>query len=135
MATEQKRRGRGRAGNGEGSIRLRADGRYEARISMPDGSRRSIFGRSHKDVVGKKVAALNDVRVGLPLPDKRQTLGAFLDNWLEDSVRPKVAASTLKSYSYLVRVHLAPALGRVTLEKLTPQRIQTFLNVRHSIGL
>src|SRR5262249_32588970 len=132
--TTQKRR-RGRAGNGEGSIRHRADGRYEARISLPDGSRRSIFGKTHKEVVEKKIAALNDVRSGLPLPDKRQTLGGFLDRWLDDSVRPKVAPRTYTSYCYLVRVHLAPELGRVPLEKLTPQRIQTFLNEKHASGL
>src|SRR5262249_33547093 len=89
----------------------------------------------HKETVEKKIAALNDVRRGLPLPDKRQTLGAFLERWLQDSVKPKVAPRTYTSYRALVRVHLAPELGRVPLEKLTPQRIQTFLNDRHAGGL
>ena len=39
-----------RRGNSEGSIRLRTDGRWEARYSLPDGSRRSIMGKTRAEV-------------------------------------------------------------------------------------
>jgi hypothetical protein len=36
----------GRRGNHEGSIRVRDDGRFEARYTLPDGTRKSIQGKS-----------------------------------------------------------------------------------------
>lgn len=69
------------------------------------------------------------------MPVGRQTFGQFLTRWLEDSVKPKVRAKTYHSYAQLVRVHIAPALGKLPLDQVSPQRIQAFLNEKHAAGL
>ena len=42
----------GKRGNGEGTISRRADGRYMARVSLPDGTRKTLYGGSREDVAG-----------------------------------------------------------------------------------
>lgn len=51
--TERKRRGR--RGNGEGGIDLkpRSDGLWRARITLEDGSRKDLYGRTYADVEEK----------------------------------------------------------------------------------
>jgi hypothetical protein len=55
-------------GHREGSIRLRSDGRWEARISLPDGKRKSLMGRSRAEVVAKLRATQNDLEKGFCRP-------------------------------------------------------------------
>ncbi|HEV8280690.1 MAG TPA: tyrosine-type recombinase/integrase [Candidatus Limnocylindrales bacterium] len=128
-----------RRGANEGTIRERRDGRWEARVlvTRPDGrrTRRSLLGRSRADVRDKLQAALRAESSGLPATGERLTVGAFLDLWLRDAVRPKVRPKTCTSYASIVRVHLTPGLGRLSLPRLTPQQVQAFLNAKASTGL
>ena len=36
-------------GNSEGSITKRPDGRYEARVTLPDGKRESFYGKTRQE--------------------------------------------------------------------------------------
>jgi integrase len=54
---------------------------------------------------------------------------------MTDCVTPSVRPSTLVSYDYQIRLHIAPQLGRIELTKLSPQQIQTYLNGRLKTGL
>jgi integrase len=86
------RKGKGR-GNGEGSIYQRSDGKWCAAVSIDGGKRRVLYGRTRKDVGDKLAVALREVQQGLPIPGRRLSTGAFLTNWLEQTVagsrRPK----------------------------------------------
>jgi integrase len=72
---------------------------------------------------------------GQVIPTRTQTLGQFLHWWLEDDKRRSVRSSTFDSYERKIRIHINPELGRVRLEKLTTQRIQSFLNMKLQSGL
>lgn len=126
MATASKEKTGRKRGNNEGSIKLRSDGRYEARVTLADGRRKSYYGATRKQVQEKLTGALGDVQKGLPIPIGRQTVGQFLTRWLEDSAKPTVAPATYDSYRRMTERHVMPALGKVALSKLTPQRIQQF---------
>ena len=63
------------------------------------------------------------------------TLGAFLDQWLTDAVLLTVRPRTFASYRYVVRTHLAPALGDIPLALLSPAQVQAFLNAKSASGL
>jgi integrase len=123
-----------RRGPGEGTIRERKDGRWEARVLLtsPDGrrTRRSLLGHTRSDVRNRLQLALRAEAAGLPQPSERVTVGAFLDQWLNNSARPKVRPRTYSSYAGIVRVHLQPGLGRHTLARLNPQQVQAFLNAK-----
>ena len=118
-------------GQGEGTIRKRADGRWEALLTaaQPDGTskRVSFYGKTQKEVREKLTAARRLLDQGEALLTDRQTVGQFLDRWLADVIKPHKEPKTYKTYEGVVRLHLAPALGRLPLAKLTPQHVQALL--------
>lgn len=63
------------------------------------------------------------------------TVGELLDRWLDEAVPLTVRPRTLASYTYIVRVHLRPALGDVPLASLTAQHVQGLLNAKAASGL
>jgi len=115
-----------RRGKGEGSIRLRADGRWEARIDLGwvNGKRRSksIFGRTRKDVTTKLPKALAQAQRHQPFADERETVERFLTRWLTHQ-KTRVRARTWDGYEGIVRLHLFPTLGKLSLARLTPQHV------------
>lgn len=122
-------------GNNEGSISKRDDGRWMARISLPGGKRKYYYGDTRAEVAKKLTEATRDRDKGLPVVGERLTVGQHLDTWLESSVKPSVRPRTYAGYEAHVRLHLKPALGKVSLSKLTPQQVQSFLNQTIEGGL
>lgn len=113
-----------RRGHGEGSIKQRADGLWEARISQPGGKRKSFYGKTRREAQDKLRAALRDVDAGVDLAAGRQTVAQFLDRWLAASVAPSVKARTHEGYASIVKVRVAPWIGRVALAKLSALDLQ-----------
>jgi len=117
----------GRARRGTGNLYQRRDGRWEGRLWVrgPGGSwtRRSYVGADKEDVARRLRAALVQRDGGsLPAATGRTTLRDFIDSWLpgiESTVRPR----TFVSYTQLLRDHIVPELGTVSLKKLGPQHV------------
>ncbi|HEX9412408.1 MAG TPA: hypothetical protein VF916_02805, partial [Ktedonobacterales bacterium] len=99
-------------GNGEGTIRQRLDGNWEARVSLSDGQRKSLYGKTRAEVAQKLTAMLRDRDQGPPLVADKQTVAQYLASWLED-IRPNLKPQTWTRYAGEVRNHLAPAVGSV----------------------
>lgn len=121
--------------HGEGLIRKRPDGRWEARLRVPGQEPKSIYGKTQKEVREKLQALREDVRKGVPVASEKPTLGQFLDGWLEDTVKKQNRPRTHESYQSLVRLHIKPALGKRPLAKLSPQEVQAFMNDKQDAGL
>jgi integrase len=100
-----------RRGHNEGSIRQRADGTWEARLSLPNGKRRSLYAKTRKETQDKLRAAQRDLDAGLDLAAERQTMGQYLARWLSASVRPSVNPKTYEGYESIVRVQVVPRPG------------------------
>ena len=85
MARKTKR------GNAEGSIGLRPDGRWVARVTTGyvagKPQRKAFYGKTRQEVATKLAAAIRTRDQGLTLHDEKQTLGAFLAQWLADGER------------------------------------------------
>jgi integrase len=123
-----------RRGQNEGSIRLRPDGRWEARI-MLGYKRFSFYGRTREEVQDKLTSARYEYQRGLPVAVERQTVAHFLTNWLEESVQQSRRPSTIRSYRQIVTGHLIPEIGRYQLSKLSAQHIQKYMNAKLADGL
>lgn len=121
-----------RRGAGEGLIRHRKDGRWEARLTLGweggQRKRKSYFGASQEEVNQKLLDARYDHSRGLLISSKSQTLGAFLDDWLVRSLKPRAKARAFESFSTIVELHIKPTMGAVALQKLNPQHVQRLLN-------
>jgi integrase len=123
----------GKRGNGEGNIRQRANGTWEARTLL-GGESRSVYGKTRQEVARKLAALIRDHDKGLPIVPERQTVGAFLAGWIEDA-RPQLRPSSYRRYGDHVRVHLIPGLGKLTLSKLSAQHVQAFYTRKLAEGL
>ena len=119
-----------RRGRGEGSITKRNDGRWmaQADLGWQDGKRRrkTLYGRTKREVQEKLRDALHRKEHGLPPVPEQETVAAFLRRWL-DVRRSHVRRRTHERYAHVVRAHLLPGLGRFRLTKLTPQDVAACL--------
>src|SRR2546421_11169052 len=115
-------------GYGEGTIRQRADGRWEARLRDQGAGQRSFYGSTRREVQLKLLEGRRDRDRGKAHTTSRLTVERFLRQWLEDVARQRVRPQTFKRYRELVTAHLIPALGRIALDKLGPADVQAMLN-------
>jgi hypothetical protein len=77
-------RGKRSRGNGEGSIyRRKSDGTWCASLTLENGKRKVLYGRTRQEVVAKLRKAQNDREQGLPIGSDRLTLGA---SWIAGCV-------------------------------------------------
>src|SRR5215204_4939230 len=102
---------RHKRGNHEGNIRQRPDGTWEARVSLPGGKRKSLYGKTRREVQDKLRVAHRELDAGLDLTAGRQTVGQYLTQWLSAAVRPSVKTKTYEGYESIVRVRLMPRVG------------------------
>ena len=54
------------------------------------------------------------------------TLDQWLAYWMDEVVKPNRAETTVYGYNKIIDNHISPALGDITLQKLTPQDIQKY---------
>jgi len=54
------------------------------------------------------------------------TVGLFLEQWLNDYASTNTAPRTFERYLEIVRSHLIPSLGRITLVHLKPEHLQAY---------
>lgn len=109
--------------NGEGNIYKRADGRWEAKVTLLDGTRKSYYGKTRAEASAALTKALHDLAQGLPVVAEIQTVGEYLASWLESAAHG-LAPRTRTRYRNHITLSLAPALGRFRLARLSPQPIQ-----------
>jgi integrase len=135
-STKKRPRGRGRARNGQGTIRYQAArNRYEARLII-DGRPRSVYAKSEAEAIKK----LNELRMrqahGLDTSAtaSRWTVGSWLDHWFENVVAPEAAQTTLDGYAISLNKHIKPFLGRLPLQKLTTERVELWQRELESVG-
>jgi integrase len=120
----------GRRGNGEGGItRHKKSGLYMSRytVETPTGKKRkTVYGKTREEAHEKLVEALSNRNKGLVFEGENQTLSAYLDWWLNGSVKGSVKPSTYESYERMIRNHIKPALGHRKLKALAPDHVQYF---------
>ena len=122
---------RTRRGRGEGSIYYRPDrgGTWEAQVSLGYDQkgqriRKTIFGRSKKQVQDKLAALQNDATTG-HVTSTQMKMEQYLKHWLE--TRSSQLRQTTKSrYEEIMRLHINPFIGSNKLAKITPSQIQLF---------
>jgi integrase len=126
----------GKRGNGEGSIYFRkSDEKWVGSITLENRKRRVFYGKTRKEVQEKLKVALREQQQGTFVTAPRQTLAQFLTDWLENSQKQSVRPRTYERYEELVRLHIAPALGRYELQKLSAQHLQAFYAKKAEEGL
>jgi hypothetical protein len=118
--------------DGDGTVRKRADGRWEGRIVIghkEDGAPifKSVFAASQKELMPKLHAAIDAYR-GAEITGPGMTLSDWMDIWFEEYAVPRLRPSTLSGYTNSINNHIRPALGGKKLGSLTRSDVQKFYN-------
>ena len=123
-----------RAASGAGTIRQRPDGRWEARVTVGinpgtgKAIRRSIYGDTQAAVRKEMTAILREIDRGTYLTPQKITVGQWLDEWLDTYAVTKVKPLTYQSYAAVIKNHLKPAFGAVSLQSLRGSHVQKLYN-------
>ena len=107
--------------NNEGSLKLRKDGLWVARVSH-EGKRIAAYGHTKEEARQKLRSLQRKQDQGLPLVTSQMSLREYLKQWL-DSITHLVRRKTLVDYEVAVRLHIVPSLGHIRLDKLTPEHV------------
>ena len=118
---------------GDGTIRKRADGRWEGRIIIGhknDGTPmyKSVFGKTQKATL-KQLHKLIDLYRDVDLTEEcRMTLGEWLDKWLDEYMIFTVKESTLDGYRSSIENQIKRFIGDKKIAYLTTADVQKFYN-------
>jgi integrase len=121
--------------DGEGSLRKRKDGRWEARYTDPretDPKKRSksISNKSQKVVIARLKAALAEIDCGVPLlANDNPTVAEWLSIWMKEYAVNYLRDSTYESYEMNIKDHISPLTGQINLKDLTGTHIQAMYNI------
>ena len=118
---------------GDGTIRKRSDGRWEARIIIGhknDGSPmyKSAFAKTQKSAL-KQLHQLLDLYRDIDLTEEcRMTLGEWMDKWMDEYMIFTIKENTIKGYRSQIDHQIKPFIGHKQLASLTTADIQKFYN-------
>jgi len=124
---------------GEGSIFQRKDGRWCGSLNVgSEGGRRRrrhFYAETAGEVRDALLKARTELAAGLPVIVERQSIAAYLQDWLENSVKPSVRILTHEQYRQHAILYLAPLLGHHKVVKLAPQHVRSFIKRKLEDGL
>ncbi len=118
---------------GDGMIRKRYDGRWEARIVIghkADGSAifRYAYGKTQRELLSK-LNHLKEYYANMDMTEESLiTLGEWLIKWLDEYKVPMLRPATIKSYRRAITNHIIPHLGNKMISQVTTQDIQKMYN-------
>jgi integrase len=97
-------------------------------------SRRWFRGKTQREVLDRMREAQHQSGLGTLPPAGRRSLGQWLERWLADVAKPTVRPSTYRGYELAVRHEILPALGKITMDRLTVADVRGFLNSRQGLS-
>ncbi len=116
--------------NGEGSIRKRADGRWEGRYTAgyhPETGKRiikNVLGKTQAECKAKLSAALESVKgIDVSRADE-YTVATWLRSWYDIYAKPNIRVATADRYHLMVEQYTIPRIGNIKLTKLTAHDLQ-----------
>lgn len=120
--------------NGEGTVRLRKDGRWEGRVVIGYDDKglpktKNVLAKTKGECVEKLKALKVTIVPMTPKTTKAgMTFGEWLQFWYVNYCKPGVRPSTQRCYEGFIRLYLIPQVGDVPLNKLTQKDLQEFFN-------
>ena len=126
--------------NGEGSIRKRADGRWEGRYTAgyhPETGKRiikNVLGKTQAECKAKLKKAIEESQALDVGRADEYTVAAWLRTWFELYAKPHIRPSSMNYYHRNIEQHIIPAIGDIPLNKLTTRDLQKLYNDLQSNG-
>lgn len=125
-----------RRANGEGSITLRADGRYMVRWYDADGRRRQAYARNREDASRVLREALTLREDGLPTVETADSFQTVAEQWRRTAmVRQGITSGSLRTYVSALKGHVYPVIGTKRMRDLRTADVARVLGKMAEAGL
>ena len=126
--------------DGQGTVRLRADGRWEGRhiVCYDENGKaktKNVLAKTKTECIEKLKKLREEYDEVAPFKIKPgMRFGDWINYWYENHAKPTLRPTTQESYRRWIEVHIIPGIGRIPLNKLTQADCQKFLNALKSDG-
>ena len=78
---------------------------------------------------------LNQLDNGTFIKPGKTTLGEYLERWLADYAKPNLSPRGFERYAGIIKKHIIPDMGSITLTQLRPEHLQKHYTARLNDGL
>lgn len=118
--------------SGDGTVRLRKDGRWEGRVVIGYDDKglpktKNVLAKTKTECVEKLKALKKTVTPSTPSKIKADMpFGEWVEHWYEEYSKLAVRPNTQRIYEGYIRLYIKPKLGSIPLSKLTTNDIQQF---------
>ncbi len=103
----------------------RADGRYQRKITLSDGTKKVVYGKSIAALKAAEDATRNADRQGLTVSD-HTLVGEWAKTWL-DNYKSGLRANTINMYRNAYNNHIMDMIGNMEVRKVKPVHIQQLM--------
>ena len=116
--------------NGDGTVRLRKDGRWEGRVVIGYDEKglpktKNVLPKTKGECIEKLKALKSTITPDTPVKLKADMpFGEWLDYWYETYCKPNARPATQRTYEGYIRLYLQPRLGSISLNKVTINDVQ-----------
>jgi integrase len=83
--------------------------------------------KTEKEAVDALNRMIADHSMGRTITAKAQSLGDWLDEWLQETIRPNREPKTVEYYDTYIRIYIKPALGKRDLRKVDAPAIAALI--------
>ena len=117
--------------NGAGTVRKRADGRWEGRVVVDHDEQgraktKNVLAKTKAECIAKLEALQAACLPAVTKCTPDMAFGAWLDFWYQTFSKPKLRLNTQLGYEERIYKHIIPAIGGIPLNKLTQNDLQQF---------
>lgn len=128
----------GKRANGEGSVKKRADGRWEGTIVVghkSDGKpiTKSVFAKTQKELLPKMHRIIETFRGAELTDESSMTVEQWFDKWFSEYAEPKLRRSTVEGYQYYRKL-ICRYIGEKQLKAVTTADCQRLYNTIQRSG-
>ena len=126
--------GKRKSANGEGNIRQRPNGTWEARVVIGNDPgtgkmiRRSIYGKTQREVRQKMTAIIGDLDEGTYHEPQKITVKVWFDTWMNTFCKNTVQPLSYEKYDRSIKNHIIPCIGALELKDVRGFHIQKVYN-------
>ena len=117
--------------NGTGTVRKRADGRWEGRVvigyddnGLP--KTKNVLGKTKKECLEKLKVLQEQYTPPIRKCRKDMPFGDWIAFWYETYCKPQLSYRTQVGYEDRIYKHIIPEIGQIPLNKLTQNDLQQF---------
>lgn len=107
-------------------MKKRKDGRYVKKITLPDGQKKFVYGKSPHEVTQKERELLKEYESGVVVGDET-TVGQWAEVWFE-TYKGELRYKTKEVYLNAYNNHILPHIGNMKLRDVRAVHIQQIMN-------